>query len=127
MTAAYFRGDWDGAFALVDPEVVWIEPEGMPGSDTYHGHEGVRESLTKFVGTWADYRVTHHDITEAGDKIYLRAHITGKGKTSGAPVELDQHQVWTVRDGKLARMEMYLDEGEARRSAGLETTQKETA
>ena len=121
VCAAYFSRDWEAAFALIHPEIVWIEPREMPGADTYHGHEGVRESLTKFVGTWDEYRVEHHDITEAGDKLYLRAHISGKGRTSGVPGEFEQFQVWTFRDGKFARMEMFLDESEARRAAGLES------
>jgi uncharacterized protein len=127
ITEAYFRSDWEAAFALIDPEIVWVEPEGMPGSGTYHGHDGVRESLTKFVGTWDDYRVEHHDITEAGDKLYLRAHISGKGRTSGVPGEFDQFQVWTFREGRFVRMEMFLDEDDARRAAGIETADKETA
>ena len=126
ITRAYFSGDWDAAWALIDPEIVWIEPQEMPGAGTYHGHEGVRESLTKFVGTWADYRVEHHDVTEAGDKLDLRAHISGKGRTSGAPGEFDQFQVWSFRDGKFARMEMFLDEESARRAAGLDPSRKET-
>ena len=122
---AYFAGDFAAAWALIDPEIVWIEPDGMPGAGTYHGHQGVRESLTKFVGTWDEYRVENQDLTEAGDRLYLHARITGKGKTSGVPVELDEFQVWTFREGKAVRMEMFLEENDARRAAGLEPDREE--
>jgi ketosteroid isomerase-like protein len=92
----------------------------MPGAASYHGHDGVRESLTKFVGTWDDYRVDHSDFAESGDRLYVRAHITGRGKTSGVPVDLEQFQAWTFAEGKLVRMQMFLDEAEARRAAGVE-------
>ena len=120
ITHAYFSGDFERAFALVDPEIVWIEPTGLPGADTYHGHDGVRRSLTKFVGTWDEYRVEHHDVTEVDDRIYLRVRISGKGRSSGVPAQFDQFNVWTFRDGKLTRMEMFLDEDEARRAAGAD-------
>jgi ketosteroid isomerase-like protein len=116
---AYDAGDYARAFSLVHPDVVWIEPREMPGSQTYHGHEGVSESLTKFWGTWRDQEVTHHDLTESGDRLYLRVHIAARGKTSGAPGEFDEHQVLTFEDGLLTRMEMFLDEAEARQTAGL--------
>ena len=122
---AYFSGDFDAAWALIDPEIEWIEPRGVPGSSTYHGHEGVRESITKFVGTWDDYRVEHHDLAEAGDHLFVRARITGKGRSSGVPSEMDEFQVWTFRNGKAVRLEMFLDEDEARRAAGVELAKGE--
>jgi ketosteroid isomerase-like protein len=120
MTAAYGRGDIDGALEFIDPEIEWIEPTEMPGSATYHGRDGVRKSMTKFVGAWTDYSVDHPELIEAGDRLLVHAHMKGKGRTSGAPAELHQWQVYTFRDGKVIRAEMYLDEEEARRVVGLE-------
>jgi ketosteroid isomerase-like protein len=36
------------------------------------------------------------------------------------PVEMSFAQVWTLRDGKEARMDMYSDVAEALKDAGLE-------
>jgi len=38
----------------------------------------------------------------------------------GVPVEMSFAQVWTIRDGKQARMEMYSDRREALVAVGLE-------
>jgi ketosteroid isomerase-like protein len=122
---AYTRGDYQSAWELLDPQIEWIEPREMPGAGAYRGHDGVRESLTKFVGTWSDYRVEHHILAEAGDQLYVRVHISGKGRSSGAPGAFDEYQVWTFRDGKVTRVEMFLDEAEGRRVAGLGPTAKE--
>ncbi len=120
INEAYSSGDYDAAWAVIDPEIEWVEPPEMPGSQTYHGHEGVRESLTRFWGTWSDPMVEHHDFAEEGDHLLLRAHLVAKGKTSGAPAEMDEWQVWTFRNDKAVRMEMFLDETGARRAAGRE-------
>jgi ketosteroid isomerase-like protein len=117
---AYNAGDFDACFALIDPAIEWIEPRRSPDAEVKHGHEGVRQSLTKFVGTWTDYRFEPRDFTENGDRLLVNCHISGKGKTSGTPVEMDQFQVWTFRAGKAVRLEMFTDESEAREAAGLE-------
>ena len=51
---------------------------------------------------------------------HLKFSVEGAG--SGVPTSFEQYQVWTVRDGKVTRLEMIYDEGEAKRAAGIETT-----
>jgi len=43
----------------------------------------------------------------------------GRGKLSGAEVEQRFAQLWTVRDGKIVRMEMYPDREDALEAVGL--------
>ena len=125
ITAAYLAEEYEKCWALIDPEVEWVEPASLPGAATYRGHDGVAASLSKFVGTWTDYRIEHSGFEEAGDRLFIRVHLSGKGRSSGTPMEVDQFQVCTFRDGKLARLEMHFDESEARRAAGLEPLAKE--
>ena len=42
------------------------------------------------------------------------------GRASGLEVDMHFAQVWTVRDGKQTRMEMYADPAEALEAVGLE-------
>jgi ketosteroid isomerase-like protein len=126
INEAYSIGDYDAAFSLVDPEIEWIEPRNTPDAEVTHGHEGVRHSLTKFIGTWTDYRFDSREVIENGDRVMVHVHISGKGKASGAPVEMDQFQVWTFRDGKAVRMEMFTNESEGRMAAGLEPVREES-
>ena len=41
------------------------------------------------------------------------------GHESGVPVELNSTQVWTVRDGKVTRIDNYTERAEALEAAGL--------
>ena len=45
--------------------------------------------------------------------------MRGRGRSSGAPAEMRFVQLWTFRDGRAVRMEMFSDIDEARRAAGL--------
>ena len=44
----------------------------------------------------------------------------GRSKLGGIPAEMLMAQLWTFRDGKLARMDMYSDPSEAFKAIGLE-------
>jgi ketosteroid isomerase-like protein len=56
---------------------------------------------------------------DAGDKVVTVVRQRGQSKTSGLPVDMAFGQVWTIRDGKSTRMEMYADPVEALEAMGL--------
>jgi len=44
----------------------------------------------------------------------------GRSRVTGIPLDGSAGEVWTLRDGKLARMDMYGDPADALKAAGLE-------
>jgi ketosteroid isomerase-like protein len=59
------------------------------------------------------------DFIEAGDQVVTLVRQVGRGRLSGAEVEQRFAQLWTVRGGKIVRMEMYTDKETALEAAGL--------
>ena len=106
-------------FELLDPEIEWSEPPEVPDSQTSRGHEGVRRSLRKFVGTWENFHLEVVDLIDAGDSVIACTRLTGRGKGSGVEIDQDQFAVWTLRNGKAVRLQMVFDGDEADRVAGL--------
>jgi hypothetical protein len=37
--------------------------------------------------------------------VVVRAHVVAYGATSGTPIEIDEAQLWTFRDGLLVRLQ----------------------
>jgi ketosteroid isomerase-like protein len=65
-------------------------------------------------------RATPTGRDDDGDQVvYAKVRAHGRGKASEEEVEFDIHHVWRLRDGLFARMDAYLDEGEALEAAGL--------
>jgi ketosteroid isomerase-like protein len=60
------------------------------------------------------------EIIDAGDRILVAGRMSGRGKTSGVEVGVDEYHVWTVHDGRPVRMQMYHDRDEALRAAGMQ-------
>ena len=110
---AWLRGDVDGMFELIDPDIVATQfPEQVDVSD-YHGHEGVREVMADWIGTWDDYEIELLEMREFGDTVVAKLHQRGRGKSSGVAMEGDVWFVWRVRDGKMVRWQMFSSEAEA--------------
>jgi hypothetical protein len=66
--AAFNRGDLDAILKTLDPEVVFIQAEELPGAEIYHGHEGVRKWLADLTAAFDDFRVEPEELIDAGDE-----------------------------------------------------------
>ena len=61
------------------------------------------------MANWGDYEAELVDISEAPDgRVVSTLRQRGRGAGSGVAVESDLFMVWTIRDGRPVRMEMYL-------------------
>ena len=92
---------------------------GWPEQQTYEGVEGAREFLRDWLEAWDDWELQVEALHDAGDKVVVIVRQRGRSKTRGLPVDMAFGQVWTIRDGKSARMEMYADPVEALEAVGL--------
>ena len=99
------------------PEVEWTSREdGL----TYQGREGVREALERWLESFAEYRFEAQRIVDCGGGDVLVVGLeVGRGAMSGAEVRSVNHELLTVRDGKIVRFREFYDESEALEAAGL--------
>jgi ketosteroid isomerase-like protein len=104
-------------FELIDPEIVSTQfPEQVDVSD-YHGHEGVRQVMADWIGTWDDYEIELLELREVGESVVAALHQRGRGKGSGVAMEGDVWFVWRMRGGRMVRWQMFSSESEALEAA----------
>ena len=106
-----------GGFYHPDVESVRV---GLPDGKTYTGLDGLRDVWLEWLAPWTTYRMEPEDVIDLGDTVLLLAHVFGRLGGSQAEVENTVASVWTVRDGKIARVEFYVDRTEALKAVGLE-------
>jgi ketosteroid isomerase-like protein len=122
--AAYEEGDLDAQLAILDPDVELVEwPEG-PDQRTYRGHAGAVRAAESWGEAWEWLRNDVDELVEAGDKVLVRGRTFGKGKGSAVEVAIDAFNVYTLRDGKVTRIEFFTMKEPALRAAGLEESQR---
>jgi len=95
---AFKRGEWEEILADVDPQVEVHEPPELPDAQVLHGHAGLRAALEKGQLMFDDIRVESEEFIDAGDSVVIWYRVVGRGKGSGAEVEMHQGGVWTIRE-----------------------------
>ena len=105
----------------VTDDFVWDMSNfhGWPEQQVYEGADGARTFLREWTDAWEDWNLEIDALHDAGDRVVALMRQHGRSKAAGMPVEMSFAQVWTLRDRKEARMEMYSDRSEALEAAGL--------
>jgi ketosteroid isomerase-like protein len=83
---------------------------------------GVGEA-NKWLADWLEgfehWSIDVEEVFDAGDRVVTIARQRASAKHGGPEVEMRFAQVWTFRDGLVARVEMYADRDDALEAAGL--------
>jgi uncharacterized protein len=54
-----------------------------------------------------DYTVASEEFIDAGEFVIVEVRITGQGRGSGAPLDVQLAHLWELRDGMVIRGEVY--------------------
>jgi ketosteroid isomerase-like protein len=117
---AFQNEDWDGFFALYDPEVeVDLSRSGIPDLGIYHGHEGLRAAWARWRGVWDDYSFEVEELTEIGERVLSLTRIHARSRGHGVGTDVRAGEVLTVRNGLIVHFVNFLDRDDALREAGV--------
>ena len=121
---AWMAGDFETVLSTYDrdirlnpdPEAWWVGVE-----DDYLGPDGVRRYLRAVYEAFEDYRPEVEQIIDAGEgRVLTLAVEHGRGRGSGAEVQAAKTaHLWTLRDGKAVRLDLFLDRERALEAVGL--------
>ena len=114
------------AWDIFDEDVVWeVGALAIPDVPaTSRGPDGVREFFRHWVGAFEDWAYEVEEVIDARDAVAVHLHQWGRGKGSGATVDLHFWEVWIVRDGRAVRVTHWVDKADALEAAGLSGSQK---
>jgi ketosteroid isomerase-like protein len=105
----------DEALGYADPGIVWNPAEELPTQ----GHDAVRASLAHWKAEWDDYTLMPEEFEHMGDRVVVTVRLGGRGRGSGVEIDAVFYDVFTIRDGKIVRMDQFTDRSEALAAVGL--------
>ncbi len=106
---AWNRGDIAAAVALAHPDFEWVAPPDLVGARGGRGRADFGRYLRSFSEVWDEFRCEPKGFWSAGDTVLVLVRETGRGKLSGARVHHHLVHVWTIRDGRVTRMEGHVE------------------
>jgi ketosteroid isomerase-like protein len=118
---ALAREDWDRAQRLHDPDIEWHDPSDFPDARVHRGRDAVRREVYESTAQFGGWSVEPYEFVPAGDRLFVASHwaVKGKERSEGLEFERNIFQVWTFRNGRAIKQQMFFDRAEAFEAAGL--------
>ena len=105
---------------LVSPDAEIDLSRRVFNPATYHGIAGWAKLNEEIREVWEEWRVTPERYVDVGDRVVVIGSARGRGRGSGVEVEVRYGEIWTLRDGRVTRLEAGLDPEAALKAVGLE-------
>jgi uncharacterized protein len=115
---AVSRGDWDAALRDAAPDFELITPDQNPIAGTYRGPDAIRDFFSELWAAFDEVSVEPGDFLEFGDRIVVSLLMQLRPSDSSSRVEMHITHVWTMRDGRPVRCEVFLRREQALEAAG---------
>jgi hypothetical protein len=102
--------DWWSRFA---PDFELHERPDLPDAQVYRGREESKAFWRKLQELFATFEWRVLDVTEVAGAVVVDTRIVGTGRSSAAPIEAGETDVFWFRDGLLVRLCAFASREEA--------------
>ena len=113
---AYSRRDYDRLAGIHDPHIVVITLE----DGAVYGNDAVLANYERWHEAWEGAETTVEEVIGHGDRVLVTVRFQARGRASGIEVDTRLYEVFTLRDGKVLRIDEYERRAGALEAAGLE-------
>jgi ketosteroid isomerase-like protein len=121
--AAFNRG---GPEAMIGKywaeDLVWdVTTIGFPGPGVYRGLDEVRAFFADWFGVFGfdEWYAEVDRLIEHGDQVVAFVRQRGRGGASATPAEMEMTQILTLKEGRIIRIQVYLDRQQALEAVGM--------
>jgi uncharacterized protein len=118
VVAAFNRGDFTAALEMLTDDVEFDWSRRMLDAEIVRGREEVRRFLEGAWEIFDEIHIPDDELTDLGETVLLVGAARFRGRASGLDVEASAANLWTVRDGKVARFRFYQTKEDALADAG---------
>ncbi|MGC1800200.1 MAG: nuclear transport factor 2 family protein [Solirubrobacterales bacterium] len=109
--------DYHAAFALLSEAFEWIEPDQSLIGGHHQGFAEVLQAIEAQLDVFDEFEIEPEVFFERGEHVAVTVRQRAHGEASGVEVEIRIGHLWTVRDGKIVRLEVFAARDDARKAA----------
>jgi ketosteroid isomerase-like protein len=118
---SFSLSDWGRIAELAHPDVEYRGTVG--GLEEGRVERGVQQMRQLFeeddLEAWDERRLEPDEFIDAGDRVVVMQREYRRGRGSGVELENDTAAVFEVRDGRVVRIQGYMDRAKALEAVGL--------
>jgi ketosteroid isomerase-like protein len=103
---------------LLDPEFEWVSPPDAVEPGTLQGVAAARAGVAKIREIFPEHRFEPEKYVETGDDVVVIIRARARTET-GLETDWRGGHVWTVHQGKVARLRAFNDVQQAFEAVGL--------
>jgi ketosteroid isomerase-like protein len=124
--AAFNNGDPSAILKLAreiaTPDIEWGATGAFPGVEgAYRGREAMLEWMEVIRSAWEEFEVSLDEVFHEGEDVVVVAELLrGRGRGSGAEVEMRVFSAYWFENGKLRRRAAFIERRDALEAAGLQ-------
>ncbi|MDX6588557.1 MAG: SnoaL-like polyketide cyclase [Solirubrobacterales bacterium] len=114
------RRDWAGMADVVDPDVeLHGTVGGLEEGKILRGHAQIIEAFDRETEeAWDEHRIEPQEFLDVGDRVLILHREYHRSK-SGVEIAVDTASIHDVHEGRIVRIQGYMDPAEALKAAGL--------
>jgi ketosteroid isomerase-like protein len=105
--AAIASADLEAAGALMDPDVVVIEPATLPYGGVYRGAEAFFGTLAPAIFGAMDVAIGDVVVFDGGDTVAARMNLTFTARGTRQALMMPVVEAYDVRAGKITKIEVF--------------------
>ncbi|HEX2359547.1 MAG TPA: nuclear transport factor 2 family protein [Solirubrobacterales bacterium] len=123
MYEHWARGDFPASFIDSDVKHSRIGAQTPDMEGEWRGIEALSREMVEYLHAFTDLRIEAEEIIDLDDdRVLVLSRHTARGKLSGAPIDHELGDLFTLRAGKVVRYDSYWDRAEAMKTVGLSET-----
>ena len=101
-------------YEIYAPDIVWeIEGDAVGLANVYRGHDGVRQFWRDWLVSFVAVDMELREIADHGDRVLGVVREHNIGRASGVEIDRLHYAIWTLRDGKVIRLQVFYDRADA--------------
>ena len=106
----------------IDPEdltddVEWVNADDAIETGSRCGPDGFNEAIQSIFEGWDESRFEAERVVSRGDEVIALGRLRTRGR-SGLELTREHGQIWTFRDGRLARLRWFQSHAETLAACG---------
>ena len=116
---AFSRRDIGALTALLATEVEIVPIRAVLEHTVYRGPDAVAEWYGAVDESWKGLTVEIEELRDGGDWVLAFGRLHGRGRESGAPIDIEAAAVAHFRDGLITKLQTFTNRAEGLSAAGL--------